>query len=118
MYEHKIPKALDCGFAVTMEIIGGKWKLCLINSINKGYRRPSQLQRTNSTATRRVLNQQLKELEEHGIIKKVIYAELPPKVEYYLTEFGESLLPVINMIEKWGEEHMDIFAEFNTKQAV
>jgi len=107
MYERKIPKDLDCGMGMIMEIIGGKWKPCLIYNINLGYRRPSELQRLNKKASRRVLNQQLKELEEYGIIRRVVYAELPPKVEYFLTELGDSLLPVINIMDEWGSQYLD-----------
>ncbi len=107
MYERKIPKDLTCGMGMTMEIIGGKWKPCLIFNINRGYRRPSQLQRLNPNATCRVLNQQLKELEEHGVVRRVVYAELPPKVEYFLTELGESLMPVIRTMDNWGSQYMN-----------
>ncbi len=107
MQERKIPKDLTCGMGMIMEIIGGKWKPCLIFNISQGYRRPSQLQRLNPNATRRVLNQQLKELEEHGVIRRVVYAELPPKVEYFLTEIGESLMPVIRTMDNWGAQYMN-----------
>ena len=105
MYERKIPKDLTCGMAMTMEIIGGKWKPCLILDIINGFNRPSELQRHNLKADRRVLNQQLKELEEHGIIYKVIYAELPLRVEYFLTDLGNSLVPLLKLMSKWGEQY-------------
>ncbi|MBB5622846.1 DNA-binding HxlR family transcriptional regulator [Pedobacter cryoconitis] len=107
MYERKIPKDLDCGMAMIMEIIGGKWKPCLILNISRGFRRPSELQRLNKKASRRVLHHQLKELEEFGIITRVVYAELPPKVEYFLTDLGSSLLPVIGTMDDWGSQYMD-----------
>lgn len=107
MYERKIPKDLDCGMAMIMEIIGGKWKPCLILNISRGFRRPSELQRLNTKASRRVLNQQLKELEEFGIITRVVYAELPPKVEYFLTDLGSSLLPVIGTMDDWGSQYLE-----------
>lgn len=106
MYERKIPKKVDCGITFIMEIIGGKWKPCLIYYIDQGAKRPSELQRHNPTAPRRVINQQLKELEEHGIVKRTVYAELPLKVEYSLTDMGKSLLPVILTMYNWGEEQM------------
>lgn len=111
MYEKKIPKDFSCGMAVMMEIIGGKWKSYLIFLISQGIRRPSDMQRAVSTATRRVLNLQLRELEFHGIVKRVIYPELPPKVEYYLTEFGESMLPVVEAMENWGNGYLDVFKQ-------
>jgi DNA-binding HxlR family transcriptional regulator len=107
MYERKIPKNLDCGMGMTMDIIGGKWKPCLILNISNGARRPSELQRLNPLASRRVLNVQLKELEEHGIIIRVVHAVLPPKVEYLLTDLGRSLLPVIEMMDEWGTQYLN-----------
>ncbi|WP_143309033.1 winged helix-turn-helix transcriptional regulator [Chitinophaga vietnamensis] len=109
MYEKKMRKTFACGMSVIMEIIGGKWKAYLIHCINHGVRRPSDLQRRIHTASRRVLNLQLRELEDHGIIKRTIYAELPLRVEYYLTDFGESLLPVIAAMETWGDQYLDTF---------
>ncbi|WP_342328893.1 helix-turn-helix domain-containing protein [Pedobacter sp. FW305-3-2-15-E-R2A2] len=114
MYERKIPKTLDCGISVIMEVIGGKWKTCLIYNISNGLRRPGELQKHNPSASRRVLNQQLKELEEHKIVRRVIYAELPPRVEYFLTEFGESLLPVVRLMEKWGDENKELVVDLLT----
>jgi len=107
MFERKIPKDLSCGMAMMMEIIGGKWKPCLIYNISRGHKRPSELQRLNPHATRRVLYQQLKELEEHGIIERVVYAVVPPKVEYFLTDLGTSLLPVINVMDDWGTQYLE-----------
>jgi DNA-binding HxlR family transcriptional regulator len=109
MYEKKIPKDFSCGMSITLEIIGGKWKPCLIDSINQGIRRPSQLAKKHPHASKRVLNLQLKELEEYGVLRKVIYPVLPPKVEYFLTEVGDSLLPLVDMMEKWGSDFMSEF---------
>ncbi|MVT10206.1 winged helix-turn-helix transcriptional regulator [Chitinophaga tropicalis] len=107
MAERKIPKDLNCGMAMIMEIIGGKWKPCLIHNIWKGHKRPSELQRLNPKATRRVLYQQLQELEEHGIISRVVHPVLPPKVEYFLTDLGLSLLPVISVMDEWGSQYLE-----------
>jgi DNA-binding HxlR family transcriptional regulator len=116
MYEKKIPKDFSCGFSVLMEIIGGKWKPYLLFLISGGVHRPSDLQRRVPTATRRVLNLQLKELEFHGIIGKKVYAELPPRVEYYLTDFGKSLLPVINAMDEWGGGYKHEFQQLMEKR--
>lgn len=72
-------------------------------------RRPSELHRLNPAATPRVLNRQLKELEDHGMVRKVIYPVLPPKVEYFLTPEGESLLAIIDAMQAWGDAHGDAF---------
>lgn len=109
MYEKKIPKDFSCGMSITFEIIGGKWKPCLIDSINRGVRRPSELAKKHPLASKRVLNLQLKELEAYGVVRKIVYPVLPPKVEYFLTEVGESLLPLVAMMENWGSDFMDDF---------
>jgi len=105
MYEKKIPKDMNCGIVVTMEIIGGKWKTCLINDINKGVKRPSELHRAHPEASLRVITQQLFELEKHNIIEKKVFPVLPPKVEYSLTEAGITLLPLIDFMLSWGNEY-------------
>lgn len=103
MYEKKIPFDIDCGTKITMEIIGGKWKSCILSELNKEPMRPSELHREFPDASPRVIDQQLKELLFYGIIEKTIYPELPPRSEYSITERGRSLIPLINEIEKWGD---------------
>jgi|ERR1700722_6125884 DNA-binding HxlR family transcriptional regulator len=107
MYERKLPLPLDCGLHLTREVLNGKWKSNLIYAISENIQRPSELQRILPEATKRVLNFQLKELEEHGIICKKIYHQLPPKVEYSLTGLGLSLLPVIDAMNHWGDQHRE-----------
>jgi DNA-binding HxlR family transcriptional regulator len=105
MYQKKLERTLDCGAVLTMQVLHGKWKSTLLHFIARGVQRPSDLQRAIASATRRVLNIQLNELEQHGLIGKTIYPQLPPKVEYYLTPLGESLLAVVDTLEQWGNEH-------------
>lgn len=112
MYEKKIRNEyIDCGMGITMEMIGGKWKPCLILSISKGLKRPTELHKAHPSASPRVLNQQLAELEDYGIIEKKVYPVLPPKVEYSLTTFGKTILHIIDAMEKWGLEYQDTFRE-------
>lgn len=112
MYEHKIPPIdLDCGVTMTLHVIGGKWKPYLINCITKGYHQPKEFQRTIAGATKRVLVKQLGELEAAGVVRKVTYDTVPMKTEYFLTELGESLVPIIRLIDKWGLDHKDLFNE-------
>jgi DNA-binding HxlR family transcriptional regulator len=101
----KIPLNLNCGLDLVGEVLYGKWKMRLLWFIKQGHKRPSELQRKIPDASRRVLNVQLKELEDHELISKVVYAVVPPKVEYNLTEFGESLIPVIGAIGQWGDRN-------------
>ncbi len=105
MYERKIMPNLNCGLDLVGEVLYGKWKMRLLWFINEGHQRPSELQRKIPDASRRVLNIQLKELEEHELVTKVIYPVVPPKVEYSLTDFGKTLLPVISAIGNWGDTH-------------
>ncbi len=105
MYERKTPLNLNCGLDLIGEVLYGKWKIRLLWFINEGHQRPSELQRKIPEASRRVLNIQLKELEQHELISKVIYPVVPPKVEYSLTDFGRSLIPVISILGQWGDKN-------------
>lgn len=103
MYERKIIPNLNCGLDLIGEVLYGKWKIRLLWFIHQGHQRPSELQRKIPDASRRVLNIQLKELEDHDLVSKIIYPVVPPKVEYSLTEFGKTLIPVISAIGEWGD---------------
>lgn len=105
MYERKIIPNLNCGLDLIGEVLYGKWKIRLLWFINEGHLRPSELQRKIPDATRRVLNIQLKELEDHGLVSKKIYPIVPPKVEYKLTTLGNTLIPVISALGEWGDSN-------------
>lgn len=107
MYERKIPLSLNCGLDMIGEVLYGKWKLRLLWFIHEGHRRPSELQRKIPDASRRVLNIQLNELEQHELVSKVIYPVVPPKVEYSLTDFGLTLIPVLSALGSWGDQHQE-----------
>lgn len=77
--------------------------------LREGAMRPSEIHKNMPEATPRVLNQQLRELEEHGIVTKTIFPVLPPHSEYSLTDLGRDLLPVIDMLDDWGEAHRNVF---------
>lgn len=105
MKDRKIPLNLNCGLDLIGEVLYGKWKIRLLWFINQGHQRPSELQRKIPDASRRVLNIQLKELEGHELVSKIIYPVVPPKVEYSLTEFGKTLIPVISALGTWGDKN-------------
>jgi len=105
MYQRKIIPNLNCGLDLIGEVLFGKWKIRLLWFINEGHKRPSELQRKIPDASRRVLNIQLKELEEHELVTRKIFPVVPPKVEYSLTEFGSTLIPVIAALGEWGDEN-------------
>lgn len=95
-----------CPITATMKVLGGKWKPILINAIYfMAPARFGELKRSVIGITQSMLTQQLRELEENGIITRKIYAEIPPKVEYTLTEFGLTLSPVIQTMAIWGKEY-------------
>lgn len=102
MYQRKIPIDYECGLSVAMEVVGSKWKFCLLDEIAKGATRPRDLVNAINGITKRVLQKQLSELELHGILGKTIYAEVPLRVEYFLTESGKSILPLVSAVDKWG----------------
>jgi DNA-binding HxlR family transcriptional regulator len=107
MYEKKTMPNLNCGLDLIGEVLYGKWKMRLLWFINEGHKRPSELQRKIPDASRRVLNIQLNELEEHELVRRTIYPVMPPKVEYQLTEFGQTLIPVISAIGQWGDANQE-----------
>jgi len=107
---------LNCGLDLIGEVLYGKWKIRLIWFINEGFQRPSELQRKIPEASRRILNIQLNELEAHELITKVIYPVLPPKVEYSLTEFAKTLIPIIGALGKWGDDNQEHLKEVITKR--
>lgn len=115
MYQRKKPLDLSCGISITMCVISSRWKPCIIDALREGPKRPSQLQREMPEAVTRVLHQNLRELEAHGILGRRIFPELPPHSEYYLTELGQTLLPVIDMLDDWGETHRKAFEELQDK---
>ena len=108
MYERKIPIDTQCGIVVFMELLGGKWKPWLINHIHDGEHEPKQLRQGIPLAAKRVLTKQLGELVESGFVYKKVYAEIPVRVEYYLTETGESVWPIIQEMDKWGKDHRQL----------
>lgn len=94
-----------CTVSTTLEVIGGRWKAVILFHLLHGMRRFSELQRALDGVTQRVLTLQLRELEADGVISRTVYAEVPPRVEYRLTEFGQSLRPVLLSLRDWGERH-------------
>lgn len=109
-YEKKIPIDLDCPLRLTMSLIESKWKSCILDELRSGKEmRPSEIHRLLPEATPRVLDMQMKEMVADGLISKTVYAELPPHAEYRITDLGKSLLPIIDLMLKWGEEHFEIF---------
>ena len=96
----------SCPVTATMQVLGGKWKAILINAIyHTSPARFGELKRSVKGITQSMLTQQLRELEDDGLISRKIYAEIPPKVEYTLTEFGLTLSPIMQSMANWGLEY-------------
>ncbi len=95
----------NCPVVYCMSKIGGKWKPIILYLISKELNRFGRLHRRVQGISKQMLTTQLRELENDGIIERKIYAEIPPKVEYFLTEVGHSLMPIIYSMQKWGQEN-------------
>ncbi|RSK37259.1 winged helix-turn-helix transcriptional regulator [Hymenobacter metallilatus] len=93
--------ASACAMTRTMGVLGGKWKLIIISYLAQRQVRFGQLAQRLSLISRKVLTEQLKELEEDGIVRREAFAELPPRVEYSLTERGQALLPILDQLCAW-----------------
>jgi len=95
-----------CGVEVTLGIIGGKWKGLILWHLRLKTLRFSQLQRRLQSVTQKMLTQQLRELEADGLVHRQIYAEVPPRVEYSLTESGQSVVPILEGMCQWGQDFL------------
>lgn len=94
-----------CPVTATMGVIGGKWKPIILWSLSGGTRRFGELRRHIPAVTQKMLTQQLRELEADGVVLRRVYAEVPPKVEYSLTDYGRTLLPILRAMSRWGKAH-------------
>ncbi|MCM1035154.1 MAG: helix-turn-helix transcriptional regulator [Paludibacter sp.] len=93
-----------------MSLIESKWKSCILDELRSGQpMRPNEIHKCLPEAAPRVLDIQLKEMVQDGLVTKTIYPELPPRSEYRITDLGMSLLPIIDAMLKWGEDHYQLF---------
>jgi DNA-binding HxlR family transcriptional regulator len=95
----------ECPTEYTLRIVGGGWKLAIIHALFSQTKRYGQLQRHLRGISPRMLTKQLRELERDDLIKRKVYAEIPPKVEYSLTPLGKSLRPILEALFEWGSHH-------------
>lgn len=93
-----------------MEVLGGKWKLAIVKVLLTGTHRFAALQRALPTITPRMLTRQLRELETDHILRRTVYAEVPPRVEYDLTELGAGLAELVEWLDRWGREYRKVRA--------
>jgi DNA-binding HxlR family transcriptional regulator len=110
-------RAKDCAHAcpieTTLDVLGGKWKGMVLHRLLHGTLRFNELRRLLPHVTQRMLTRQLRELERDGVIRRKVYAEVPPKVEYSLTPFGLSLKPILLMMEDWGQQYQHQVTRFH-----
>jgi DNA-binding HxlR family transcriptional regulator len=97
---------IQCPVTATLQIIGGKWKPIILWVLSSGTKRFGELKKNMPEVTQKMLTQQLRELETDGIITRRVYAEIPPKVEYSLTEKGHTLGPILKSMCDWGSKHV------------
>jgi DNA-binding HxlR family transcriptional regulator len=101
---------IACPVEATLDVIGGRWKGVILYHLMKGTLRFNALRRQLPNVTQRMLTLQLRELERDGLVRRTVYAEVPPKVEYDLTESGRSLEPLIHAMRAWGQRWMEMHA--------
>ncbi|HEX6540507.1 MAG TPA: helix-turn-helix domain-containing protein [Ktedonobacterales bacterium] len=96
-------QTIVCPVEITLSIVGGKWKPMIVWFLLSGTKRFGELRRLLPGATQQMLTMQLRELEQAGVLHREVYAQVPPKVEYSLTELGRTLEPVVTQLATWGE---------------
>jgi len=97
--------AVSCPIDITIQVVGGKWKPTILYYLQQGTWRFGELRRQIPQITQQMLTTQLRELERDGIIQRTVYAEVPPRVEYTMTEYGRTLEPFLAMMAEWGARH-------------
>jgi DNA-binding HxlR family transcriptional regulator len=95
-------QAATCPIELTIGVIGGRWKVLILQELLKGSRRFNELHRALPNITQKMLTQQLREMEDDGIVHREIFPQVPPRVDYSLTELGESLKPIFDIMHEWG----------------
>ncbi|MGN8069511.1 helix-turn-helix domain-containing protein [Mucilaginibacter sp. SG564] len=96
----------NCAVTYCMNIIGGKWKPVIIHLIRNGTNRYSLMQKGIPEISKQTLTNQLRELEVDGVLERVVFAEVPPRVEYHISQHGQTLLPIIDAMKAWGYANM------------
>ncbi|SKC38312.1 winged helix-turn-helix transcriptional regulator [Maledivibacter halophilus] len=102
-------KTYQCPLELSIDLIGGKWKSIILWQLREKILRFSQLKRRLPGITQKMLTQQLRELEADGLINRKVYPQVPPKVEYSLTEYGKTVLPILRLMFKWGIKYSNVF---------
>ncbi|AFQ59912.1 MULTISPECIES: transcriptional regulator HypR [Bacillaceae] len=112
------PNKEGCPVEFTLDVIGGKWKGILFYHMIDGKKRFNEFRRICPSITQRMLTLQLRELEADGIVHREVYHQVPPKVEYSLTEFGRTLEPIVLQMKEWGESNRDVLESYRSNGLV
>ena len=96
-----------CPVETTLTLISDKWKVLILRDLMTGTKRFGELKKSIGTVTQKVLTAQLRQMEASGLLTRTVYAEVPPRVEYTLTDLGRSLRPVLDAMEAWGKAYQE-----------
>ena len=100
-----------CPVETTLTLIGDKWKVLILRDLISGTKRFGELKKSIGTVSQKVLTAQLRDMEANGLVHREVYAEVPPRVEYSLTELGQSLKPILDAMWNWGEDYKNSVTE-------
>ncbi len=98
-----------CPVETTLTLIGDKWKVLILRDLLTGTKRFGELKKSLGNVSQKVLTAQLRAMEESGLLTRTVYAEVPPRVEYTLTELGQSLRPILDAMQNWGEGYKSLY---------
>jgi DNA-binding HxlR family transcriptional regulator len=99
-------KTYECPLEMTIDLIGGKWKVLLLWHLSNGVLRFNEFNRIFPKVSAKILTQQLRDLEKNGIVHREVYPQVPPKVEYTLTDLGRTIIPILQEMSNWGTAHI------------
>ena len=108
MVYSKNGKTFHCPVEAALDVIGGKWKPLILWALGDDIMRFGELQKGLPGVNAKMLTKQLRELEEDGVIRRTVYPEVPPRVEYEITEFGRTLIPILQALCNWGAQYLEI----------
>ena len=105
MSDKEVKELPACPVETTLTLIGDKWKVLILRDLMPGTKRFGELKKSIGSVSQKVLTAQLRDMEQSGLVNRKVYAEVPPRVEYSLTELGQSLKPILDAMSNWGEDY-------------
>ncbi|MGM9550682.1 MAG: winged helix-turn-helix transcriptional regulator [Clostridia bacterium] len=108
IYQKSAKELPACPVETTLTLIGDKWKVLILRDLLPGTKRFGELKKSIGSVSQKVLTAQLRDMEESGLLSRKVYAEVPPRVEYSLTELGQSLKPILDAMGSWGKEYKEL----------